>query len=217
MAREQLRALITASREGLALQTLLSILLALWSAQQGVRSFLHALNIVYDDSHRRKLLARFGVGFAFTIGGILFAAAAVATFTIAPFITAHLAIGQSVALFLLRWPAMAAVVVAFALALYRWGPNRTPPPFGQLLPSAILASGAWLAASALFSFWVQTFGNYGQAYGSIAGTVVLLLWLFVSAYIFLLGGELNAEMERQGRVKAKPGRRRRAAAPPPQA
>lgn len=204
LAREQLERLLKAPAQGLALQGLISLVIALWSSQQGVRSFLHALNIVYDDAHRRKMLPRYGMGAAFTLAAIAFAGVAVATFTIAPLILDRLGAQSEAALFVLRWPAMIAAVTLFALALYRWGPNRAPPPLKLILPGALIASGAWLVASAAFSAYAQTFGNYGQAYGSIASVVVLLLWLFVTAFVFLVGAEFNAAAERRARVSATP-------------
>lgn len=178
----ELLRLMAAPAGGVALQGFVSIMLAFWASQQGLRSFLRGLNIVYGGLARRKLLRRTTMGLGFAGAGLLGAAFAVALLSFAP-------IGW------LRWPLLLCGAMAFALALYRWGPNRRPPPWLWLAPGAALAAALWLAASLLLALYGQTVAGYGQVYGSVAGAVVLLVWLFVTAYAFLLGAEFNAELE----------------------
>ena len=86
-------------------------------------------------------------------------------------------------------------MTGFALALYRWGPNRAPPRWVWLLPGALVAATGWLLASWALTFYSQAFDIYGRIYGSFASIVLLLLWLFLSTFAFLVGAELNAELE----------------------
>jgi membrane protein len=110
-----------------------------------------------------------------------------------------------------RWVAsILAIVVLFAL-FYYMGPNRESPRWTWISPGGIVAAAIWILASAGFSFYVSHFGQgYGRTYGSLAGVVLLVLWLYFSSLSVLVGGELNAELERQAEIRkhgAERGRR----------
>ena len=85
-------------------------------------------------------------------------------------------------------------------ALYRWGPDRHPRHFKYIWPGAVLASLLWLVAGALFSIYVANFSNYQATFGSVTAAVVLLLWLYNSAQIFVLGAAFNAQLEYQSKA-----------------
>jgi membrane protein len=87
-------------------------------------------------------------------------------------------------------------MVALA-ALYRYAPSRDTPRWRWASWGAVLATLLWLIGSALFSWYVANFGNYNETYGSIGAVVVLMMWLWLSVLIVLLGAEVNAEMEHQ--------------------
>ncbi len=93
--------------------------------------------------------------------------------------------------------------------LYRVGPNREPAEWTWLRVGAIVATGLWLAGSAGFSFYVANFGSYNETYGSVGAIVVLLMWLYVSAYVVILGAELNSEIEHQTKQDSTTGDERR--------
>lgn len=80
--------------------------------------------------------------------------------------------------------------------LYRWGPDRHPRRLRYIWPGALLASLVWLLASAIFSIYVEHWGNYEATFGSVSAAVVLLLWLYNSAQIFVLGAAFNAALEK---------------------
>jgi membrane protein len=98
-------------------------------------------------------------------------------------------------LLVLRWPVLGGAAIAVALILYRWGPRRRPPHWHWLWPGAVAAPVLWVLASSALTFALREFPAFGAAYGSLASAVALLLWLYVTALIFLLGGALNAELE----------------------
>jgi membrane protein len=109
----------------------------------------------------------------------------------------------------LRWAVGLVALVALFATIYYVAPNRDSPKWVWVSPGGILAGAIWLAASLGFSFYVSSFGKYAETYGSLAGVVVLLLWLYLTALAVVLGGELNAELERQsaarnGQVPAQP-------------
>ena len=81
--------------------------------------------------------------------------------------------------------------------LYRFGPARTRPRPKSPWPGAIVATVLWLAASALFSWYVSSFGSYEKTYGSVAAIAVIMMWFWLSTYAVLVGGEVNAELEHE--------------------
>ena len=91
---------------------------------------------------------------------------------------------------------MVAVRIGLA-AVYRYAPNRPDAPWVWVSPGSACATLLWLAGSLGFGFYVSNFGNYNATYGSLGGVVVFLTWLYLSAYIVLMGGEMNSELERQ--------------------
>ncbi|GAA3263214.1 hypothetical protein GCM10020258_28360 [Sphingomonas yabuuchiae] len=92
---------------------------------------------------------------------------------------------------------LALLVVTASAVLFRYGPDNRQPRWVWLSPGSIGATLLWLAGTAAFGFYVSRFGNYGATYGSLSAVIVTLTWLWLTAYVFLLGAELNAELERQ--------------------
>jgi membrane protein len=101
----------------------------------------------------------------------------------------------------MRWPIAFAGLVVFNEAVYWLAPNRTPRNWKWLAPGSLLAATLWLALSALFSLYTNYSSSYDRTYGSLAGVIILLLWLDFSAVALLFGAELNAELERRGRAR----------------
>jgi len=97
----------------------------------------------------------------------------------------------------LRWPALAALVLITLAVLYRYGPARRQARWQWVSWGSVFAVVLWLAASGLFSLYVSEFGNYNATYGSVGAVIVLLMWLFISGFVVMLGAQVNAEMERQ--------------------
>jgi membrane protein len=103
--------------------------------------------------------------------------------------------GEELIVLALRWPILLVLSVLVLAGLYRWGPDRHPRKFRYIWPGAILASLLWLLAGAIFSIYVENWGNYEATFGSVSAAVVLLLWLYNSAQILVLGAAFNAEIE----------------------
>ena len=98
---------------------------------------------------------------------------------------------------LVSYTVLAALGVSAAACLYRFGPNRHKAKWAWLTPGSLAATVVWMAATIGFGVYVSRFGNYGATYGSLSAVVILLTWLWLSAYVFLLGAELNSELEHQ--------------------
>ena len=194
---DQVMRLLSQSDDELAWGALFNLVLALWSAVQGTRWVLMALTAVNRRAEKRRALSRYIAAGMFTLYGLGLSVAAIVLMGIAPLALAflHVESGTEVLLLALRWPVLGGAAVAVALILYRWGPRRRPPPWRWLWPGAIITPIMWLLASSALTFALREFPGFGAAYGSLASVVALLLWLYVTALVFLLGGALNAELE----------------------
>ena len=182
----------------------IGLAVALWSASTGMVAMQMGLDIAYDVPRSRSFLRK-----------RLYALALMAaTLVLGGIATALIVFGQPIGDWLwerflfggavwhvARWVgAVVAVTVLFAF-FYFLAPNRPSPRWQWVSPGGVLGTLVWLAASAGFSVYVRDFGSYAQTYGSLAGVIVLILWLWLTALAVLLGGELNAEMERQAAIR----------------
>lgn len=174
-----------------------SVLFALWAASAGVRSLMNALNAAYDVEESRPAWKRYPLSLLYTIGLALLLIAVMALMVLGPNVMQWLSsqLGFS-AVFAtlwswLRWPvAVLLLLLTFAL-IYKLIPN-IDQPFRFVTPGAVIAVVVWMLASLGFSAYVANFGNYGATYGSLGGIVILLLYSFISAAVFLFGAEINA-------------------------
>ena len=106
---------------------------------------------------------------------------------------------------IVRWGLLVALVIVALAVVYRVAPDRDAPRFRWVSTGAFVAAALWILGSALFSLYVNNFGSYNKTYGALAGVVVLMLWLYLTSYIVLLGAEINAESERQTRKDTTKG------------
>lgn len=200
---EQLRLLAAQPRANLGLGLLISVPLALWSGSRGVDALLFAMSQVRNQPERRGIIKSILVAVGLTIGGSIFVAAALLTVAglpaLIPFPT-----GDELFVLILRWPILLVVTIAVFAVLYRWGPDRRPRRFRHIWPGAVLASILWLLAGAIFSIYVENWGNFELTFGSVSAAVVLLLWMYNSAQILVLGAAFNAEIERAETGKPPP-------------
>lgn len=197
----QLRSVTEAGDQALTFGAITSLGLALWSSSKGVKSLMTALNVVYDEHERRSFIKLNAVALFLTLTMLLVVILSLAAVAVLPAILDLLGlppIAEALARWL-RWPLLAVVAVVALGLLYRYAASRNPPQWRWVTWGAVVATVLWLAGSALFSWYVSNFGSYNETYGSVAAIVVLMMWMWLSAYVVLLGGELNAEMEHQTR------------------
>jgi membrane protein len=183
----------------LSIALALSILLALWSASGGTAGLMEGCNAAYNEVDHRKFPLKRGIALAFTLGAIVFLAVAVGLIAVLPVVLGGLGLGQTGELIVRigQWPLLAAMVVAALAVVYKYGPDRDRPRMRWVSWGAAIATFLWLLGSAGFTLYVENFGNFDETYGTFGGIIVLMLWLFLSAFIVLLGAEINAEIERQ--------------------
>jgi membrane protein len=188
---------------------LLALGFALYSAQRGANAIIIALNIVYDVAEGRSFVKRLTASLAITLGAILtffFASLGISALGFMQDLLPDVG-GMVHTLLTVGFWLIAAIGVSLAIALvYRYAPNRKEAKWRWITPGSALATVVWLAATFGFAFYVSNFANYNATYGSLGAVVIFLTWLYLSAYILLLGAELNAQLAGQVGGRDKEGR-----------
>jgi membrane protein len=210
LVADQLTAVAGTSGGALGIGLVVSLLAALWSSSGGTANLIKAVNIAYDEDESRGTLRLRALALALTVGAIVFVLLTLALVALMPVVLDALplgAVGRLVAQ-VLRWVVLIGLVVAALALVYRVAPDRDAPRLRWVSAGALVAAGLWLLGSVAFSLYVNFFGNYNKTYGALGGVVVLLLWLYLTSYIVLLGAEVNAESERQTRRDTTTGPQR---------
>lgn len=200
---QQVTKVTGAGRTALGFATIFSLGLALWSSKAGVNAMISGLNIVYNERERRNYFVALFIALALTVLLLLVAMLSVGVVVAAPIVLQFLPLGPigTWIAAILRWPVIVCAVILTISALYRWGPRRAGARVSWVSYGAAIATAIWLVASLGFSFYVANFGSYNETYGSLGAVIVLLMWFFISAYVVLLGAELNAQIERYGEAR----------------
>ena len=186
---------------GLGLAAVIGILLAIWSASAAMSSMMEGLNVAYDETEERGFVKRTMWRLLLTLGVIVGLFITVAVIVVLPILLAFFPLGDAaeLAVTILRWPLVGIVAVIGLAILYRYGPSRARPQWKWVTPGALVATVLWLIGSVAFAIYVRNFGSYQETFGTLGGAVILLMWMWISAYIVLLGAELDSEMEAQTR------------------
>lgn len=195
---DQMVRLAEANDAGLSATALFGLLISVWSANAGVKSLFRGLNIAFEEDEKRNVFKLHLATLAFTVGGVLFFAFSAGAIIGVPVALSYFGAQGLTPLFAaLRWPAMVAVTVVGLSLLYRFGPSRENARWRWVTPGATAAALIWMGASALFSWYLTDIARYEAAYGSLGAVFGLMLWMWLSAMVVLLGAELNAEIEHQ--------------------
>jgi membrane protein len=174
------------------------VLVSLWTASSGVAALIEALNIAFEIPVSRSWLHRRLVAMALTLGiGCLLMAALVFLFAsnaVAELVTARLPVLGALGRLshVIRWLVALTLLLLCMMLIYARGPNLKRKRWEGILPGACFALLCWVVASESLRIYLSTFGSLNHSYGSLAGVIALLFWLYVSAAAILLGGELNA-------------------------
>ena len=193
----EVHALVTRRHGTLGLGAGLGALVTLWSAGAGTRSMLAALTLAYEGDERPGTLRLHLIGFAMTVGLLVAGAIALALLVALPALLAHLGVPHE-ARGLLHGASMfilASLLAASLAVLYGFGPPRRRGEIRVVWPGTVLATGLWLAASTAFSLYVARILGLDATFGPLGAAAGLMLWVYVSAYVTLLGAELNAALE----------------------
>jgi membrane protein len=204
---EQVRRIAETSSQSLGWSLAVSLGLAFWSANYGTQALMMALNIAYEEPERRTFLQFYLSAFTFTLVGILGGVIMLLAIVYVPVLFAFTGHSQTFELLVraLRWPLLAVLALCLLSLFYRYGPSRRTAKWRWVTVGSLFATGVWLLASAGFSLYVANFAHYDRMYGSLGAVIILLLWLYISFYIVLLGAEINAELELQTAVDTTAG------------
>jgi membrane protein len=196
---EQISRLTAKSDARLSLGFITGLAVALWSANAGMKAIIDALNVVYDEKEKRSFIKLNLLSLLFTLIAIVSLMIALAAVVIAPMVFSAVGLSSlwSLAIAALQWPLLLALAAIALAAIYRYGPSRAEARWQWLSVGSGAAAIGWLITSALFSWYIAHFGAYNATYGSLGAAVGMMMWMWISAIVILLGGELNAEIEHQ--------------------
>ncbi len=195
----ELTAVTGSSGGALTIGLVVSLLAALWSTSSATSNLISAVNLAYDEQESRGFVKLRATALGLTLAGIVFVLVALVLVAVVPVALDALGLGVvgRVVAQVLRWVLLVGVVIVGLAVVYRVAPNRDSPRFQWVSTGAVVATVLWILGSVAFSVYVSSFGSYNKTYGALAGVVVLMLWLYLTCYIVLLGAEINAEAERQ--------------------
>jgi membrane protein len=178
---------------------LFGLVLAIWSANAGVKAIFDALNVAYEEREKRSFIRLNTVSLAFTVGGIVALLLMVGAVVAFPLALNHLGMApeSKTIVALARWPVLFVILLAALAVLYRFAPSRDAPRWQWLSVGAVAAAILWIAGSALLSWYLSEFANYNATYGSLGAAIGLMMWMWMSAIVIMFGAELNSEIERQ--------------------
>jgi membrane protein len=195
LLRQQAEQIALKEASTLSVSLALSVAAALFSASKGTQALVKALNIAYDEEETRGFVKLRVVSYGLTIGIVAFVGGAVVALVKVGNLAEELTGGGEVVT-ALRWPVLGLVLVVVLAVFYKWSPDRNAAKWRWTTPGALLAAVLLAVGSLLLSLYTSNFANDEEA-GVLGAVGVLLLWLFVSAYIILLGAEVDSELEHQ--------------------
>jgi membrane protein len=196
---DQLNAIVANSGSALSISLVVSILAALWSASGGMGNLITAVNLAYDEVEARNFIKLKLTSLALTLGAIIFVLVTFSLVAVVPAVIEALPIGivGTVLAQIARWVLLLGVFAGSLAVLYRVAPDRDAPRFSWVSLGAVIVTVIWAIVSVGFAVYVNNFGSYDKTYGAIAGVIVLMLWLYLTCYLVLLGAEINSEAEHQ--------------------
>ncbi len=188
----QLNSIIEANTSAVSITLVVAIAVALWSASGGMAALVTGIHVAHEREEPTSFVAKRGKALALTFGAIVFLGVVVFLIAALPPLASEAGDAGRIALQILRWPILAAVMIVGIGLLYRFATKeRTPARWGVVTAGSVLAMVGWLVVSALFAVYTANFASYAKTYGALASIVVLLLWLWLSSLLVLIGAELD--------------------------
>jgi membrane protein len=195
----QLTSVVNANKAGVSITLLIAIVLALWSASAGMAALIAGIRIANGHEEPESFVARRGKALALTFAAVVLLVVVVFVVAALPPVLANSGTGSPgrVVFGILRWPLLGAVMILGVGLLYRLSLKDNPTGWlGIVTPGSIVATIGWLIVSALFAAYTANFSGYSKTYGTLASIVVVLLWLWLSSLVVLLGAEVDGVRER---------------------
>ena len=190
---------ISAKDGKLSVAAIGGLLLALWSANAGIKAMIDALNVAEGVSEERSFIRLNAMSLMFTLGALVFLLLAVGAVVAFPIVMSTFGLKSitDTTTWLLRWPILLAVTLLGLAVLYRFGPSRKIVRCSWISPGSLFAAFAWLAGSALLSLYLSNFADYNATYGSLGAAIGLMMWMWLSTIVVLVGAELDSEIDKQ--------------------
>ena len=191
----QLTSIINAHTASVSITLAIAIALALWSASGGMAALITGVHVAHERDEPKGFVAKRGKALLLTFGAIVFLSVVVFLIAALPPLLSDAGLGKAgrMALDILSWPILAVVMTVGVGLLYRFAvPESAGGWLGFLTPGTVVAVLGWLIVSALFAVYTANFASYSKTYGALASIVVLLLWLWLSSLLVLIGAEVDA-------------------------
>jgi membrane protein len=192
---DRIQSLVAQPARGLGIGFMISLMISLWSSSTGTKSILNALTLAYNETETRGIIKFQLVSLGMTLIAVIGAALAISILVAIPLAITFLGLSgyATVLVALCSFAAMIAFVVIALGLLYRFGPAGAGRVF--YAPGAALATVVWLLGSWAFGLYVGHFAAYNATYGPLATLIGLMMWFYLTAYIVLLGAEVNAALD----------------------
>jgi len=188
----QLDSIAKANTSAVSVTLLVAILVALWSASGGMAALITGIHVARGTDEPRSFVTKRGKALALTFGAIVFLGVVVFLIAALPPLVADAGSVGRIGLQILRWPILAVVMVVGVALLYRFSTReRAHGWLGVVTPGSVVATAGWLVVSALFALYTANFASYSKTYGALASIIVILLWLWLSSLLVLVGAELD--------------------------
>jgi membrane protein len=208
LIRSQLETLAAQDTKVLSLGFFIGLSVALWSTNNGIKAIFEALNVAYSEDESRSFLKLNLVSFAFTLTGMIFGIFLITALGMIPRLLTFVGLDgwNATLVSLARWPLTAIVVAGAISVVYRFGPDREQAKWRWLSWGSILSTLVWMIASAAFTFYLANFADYNATYGALGAVAGLMVWIWISVIVLILGAELNAELEHQTAIDTTTGK-----------
>ncbi len=196
---DQVTRLAARSRGTLSLEATIGIVAAVWAATKGMKALITGLSLAFGQKETRGFIRLNLTAFLFTLAAIVFAAVSIGAVIVFPVVLSFFRLPYLSAQLIrwLRWPTLA-LAALFALSVaYRYGPARPLPGRRWVSIGSLAATVLWLAGSVVFSWFVTATTGGDRIDGSLSVVITVLTWFLLSAYIVILGAELDAEISRE--------------------
>ncbi|EJN11703.1 putative membrane protein [Bradyrhizobium sp. YR681] len=209
IVEDQVARVVSNGNTALGAAFLFGLVLAIWSANAGVKAIFDALNVAYEAREKRGFIKLNLISLTFTVGAIAALLLMVSAVVAFPLALDHLGLAPESRLIvaLARWPLLLVILLAALAILYRFAPSRDAPRWQWLSVGAVTAALLWIAGSSLLSWYLSAFANYNATYGSLGAAIGLMTWMWMSAIVIMFGAELNSEIERQAVRDSQAGSR----------
>ncbi len=202
LIHRQVQALVNEPPATLGWSLAVSATVALWSASTGTKSMIAALNLAYDEEERRSIILFQVVGMAMTLASILAAIVTVVILVALRPVIDLLGLPAETAQ-LVNWASLLVLVLfvfGSLIFLYVAGPSRQHGHRRRVLPGGLVATVLWLLMANLFTLYATKFASFDSVYGPLGTVAAVMLWFWVSAYVVLLGAEVNSALEKMARL-----------------